>query len=73
MERRAMLKVVVVGLLVASFVLPVGVSAQSRSGRGGLYGEWRIKRKLGDNEFESILAFSRNEGGYTPSAINVNR
>jgi len=62
-----MLKVVVVGLLVASFVLPVGVSAQSRSGRGrgGLYGDWRIKMRFGDNEIESILAFSRNEEGYT--------
>jgi len=67
MERRAMLKVVLVGLLVVSFVLPVGVSAQSRSGRGrgGLYGDWRIKMKFGDNEFESILAFSRNQEGYT--------
>ena len=73
MERRAMLKVVVVGLLVASFVLPVGVSAQSRSGRGrgGLYGDWRIKMKLGDNEFESILYFSRNqEGQYTGQWIS---
>ena len=67
-----MLKVVVVGLLVASFVLPVGVSAQSRSGRGrgGLYGDWRIKMRLGDNEIESILAFSRNEEGYTGQWIS---
>ena len=72
MERRAMLKVVVVGLLVASFVLPVGVSAQSRSGRGrgGLYGDWRIKMRFGDNEYESILAFSRNEEGYTGQWIS---
>jgi len=72
MERRAIVKVVLVGLLVVSFALPVGVSAQSRSGRGrgGLYGEWRIKRKLGDNEFESILAFSRNEEGYTGQWIS---
>lgn len=67
MERRGIVKVVLVGLLVVSFVLPVGVSAQSRSGRGrgGLYGDWRIKMKFGDNEFESILAFSRNQEGYT--------
>ncbi|MGB2862944.1 MAG: hypothetical protein WBC05_06430, partial [Sedimentisphaerales bacterium] len=68
MERRAILKVVLVGLLVASFVLPVQVSAQTRTGRGGLYGDWQIKMKFGDREFESILAFSRNqeqEGQYT--------
>jgi hypothetical protein len=61
MERRAILKVVLVGLLVASFVLPVQVSAQNRSRRGGLYGDWQIKMKFGDREFESILAFSRNQ------------
>ena len=66
MERRAILKVVLVGLLVASFVLPVQASAQSRSRRGGLYGDWQIKMKFGEREFESILAFSRNqEGQYT--------
>jgi hypothetical protein len=65
-----MLKVVLVGLLVASFALPVGVSAQSRSGRGGLYGDWRIKMKFRDNEFESILAFSRNQEGYTGQWIS---
>ena len=72
MECRAIVKVVLVGLLVVAFALPVGVSAQSRSGRGrgGLYGEWRIKLKLGDNEFESILAFSRNEEGYTGQWIS---
>jgi hypothetical protein len=67
MEHKAILKVVLVGLLVTSFALPAGVSAQSRSGRGGgLYGDWQIKMKFGDREFESILAFSRNrEGQYT--------
>ena len=71
MERRAILKVVLVGLLVASFVLPVQVSAQTRSRRGGLYGDWRIKMKFGDRDFESILAFSRNqEGQYTGQWIS---
>ncbi|UCF14866.1 MAG: hypothetical protein JSW59_15765 [Phycisphaerales bacterium] len=63
MKRRAILKVVLVGLLVVSFVLPAGVSAQSRSRRGGLYGDWRIKMQFGENEWESILAFSRNQEG----------
>jgi len=63
MERRAILKVVLVGLLVFSFVLSAGVSAQSRSRRGGLYGDWRIKMKFGDREFESILYFTRNQEG----------
>lgn len=71
MERRTILKVVLVGLLVASFVLPVQVSAQPRSRRGGLYGDWRIKMKFGETEFESILAFSRNqEGQYTGQWIS---
>jgi len=38
MERRAIIKFVLVGLLVVSFVLPVQVPVQSRSRRGGLYG-----------------------------------
>ena len=71
MERRTILKVVLVGLLIASFVLPVQASAQSRSRRGGLYGDWQIKMKFGDREFESILAFSRNqEGQYTGQWIS---
>ena len=70
MERSAMLKVVLVNLLVASFVLPVQVSAQSRSRRGGLYGDWQIKMRFGENELESILAFSRNQDGYTGQWIS---
>ena len=66
MERKAIVKVVLVGLLIVSFILPGQVSAQARSRRGGLYGDWRIKMKFGEREFESILAFSRNqEGQYT--------
>jgi len=66
MERRAILKVVLVGLLVVSFVLPVQAASQSRFRRGGLYGDWQIKMKFGEREFESILSFSRNqEGQYT--------
>jgi hypothetical protein len=66
MERKAILKVLMVCLLVVSFILPVQVSAQSQSRRGGLYGDWQIKMKFGEREFELILAFSRNqEGQYT--------
>ena len=73
MERKAILKVVLVGLLVASFILPVQVSAQqSRPRRGGLYGDWQIKMKFGEREFESILAFSRNrEGQYVGHWISL--
>ena len=67
MERKTLLKVALVCLLVVSFILPVQVSAQqSRSRRGGLNGDWLVKMKFGDRDFESILAFSRNrEGQYT--------
>ena len=61
MERRAILKVVLVGLLVVSFVMPVQAASQSRSRRGGIYGDWQIKMKFGEREFESILTFSRNQ------------
>ena len=71
MERRAILKVVVVGLLVVSFVLPMQASAQPQSRRGGLFGDWQIKMKFGEREFESILSFSRNqEGQYTGQWIS---
>jgi len=71
MERRTVVRVMLVGLLVVSFVLPLQVSAQSRSGRGGLYGDWQIKMKFGEREFESILYFSRNqEGQYTGQWIS---
>ena len=72
MERRTIITVALVGLLVGSFVLLAGVSAQTRSGRGGLYGDWRIKIQVGENEWESILAFSRNqEGQYTGQWISL--
>ncbi len=71
MERRAIVKVVLIGFLVVAFALPVDVLAQSRSGRGGgLYGDWRIKMKFGEYEFESILDFSRNQEGYTGQWIS---
>jgi len=64
MERKAILKVVLVCLLVVSFILPVWVSAQqSRSRRGGLYGDWQIKMKFGERDIESILSFSRDQEG----------
>ena len=73
MERKAILKVVLVCLLVVSFILPVQVSAQqSRPRRGGLYGDWQIKMKFGEREMESILSFSRNqEGQYTAQWISL--
>ena len=71
MKRKAIITMALVGLLVVSFVLPAGVSAQSRSRGGGLYGDWQIKMKFGEREFESILAFSRNqEGQYTGQWIS---
>jgi len=64
MERKAILKVVLVCLLIGSFILPVQVSAQqSQSGRGGLYGDWQITMKFGERPMESILSFSRNQEG----------
>lgn len=64
MERKAILKVVLVCLLVVSFILPVWVSAQQpRSRRGGLYGDWQIKMKFGERQINSILSFSRNQEG----------
>jgi hypothetical protein len=72
MERKAILKVVLVCLLVVSFILPVRVSAQqSRFRRGGLYGDWQIKMEVGEQQMESILSFSRNqEGNYVGQWIN---
>jgi len=64
MQRKVILKVVLVCLLIGSFILPVQVSAQqSQSGRGGLYGDWQITMKFGERPMESILSFSRNQEG----------
>ena len=66
MEHKTFLKVVLVGMLVVSFILPAYVSAQPPRGRrGGLYGDWQIKMKFGERDMESILSFSRNQEGYT--------
>jgi len=71
MERRTILKVVLVGLLVMSFVLPVQASAQSRSRRGGLYGDWQVKVEFREWQMESILSFGRdNEGNMTGQLIS---
>ncbi len=72
MERKAILKVVLVCLLVVSFILPVWVSAQQgRFRRGGLYGDWQIKMEVGERQMESILSFSRNqEGNYVGQWIS---
>jgi hypothetical protein len=61
MACRSILKVVLVVLLVGLFILPVQTSAQLRSRRDELDGDWLIKMKFGKTEFESILAFSRNQ------------
>lgn len=73
MERKTLLMVALVCSLVLPLFLPAGASAQSRSGRGGLYGDWLIKMKLPEREreFESILTFSRNQEGYTGQWIGV--
>lgn len=72
MERRAIAKAVLISVLVVSFALPVAVSAQTRTRGGGLYGDWQIKMQFGEREFESILAFSRNqERQYTGSWISA--
>jgi len=71
MERKTLLMVALVCSLVVPLILPVQASAQSQSRRGGLYGDWQIKMKFGEREFESILAFSRNqEGQYTGQWIS---
>lgn len=61
MEHRAMLRVVLVGFLVVAFALPG--SAQSRSGRRGLYGDWQVKYEVGERQREAIIAFSRDREG----------
>jgi len=67
-------------VLYCSLMLVVVLSAQivaqpSSSGgfRGrGIYGDWQIKMKNGEREFESILSFSRNqEGQYTGQWISL--
>ena len=72
MKHKTFLKVVLVGMLVISFILPVHASAQPQRGRrGGLYGDWQIKMRFGERDMESILSFSRNqEGQYTESIQN---
>ena len=54
---------IIVGLLVVAFALPVQVSAQSRSGGRGLYGDWQVKYEVGDRQREAIIAFSRDREG----------
>ena len=67
-------------VLCCSLMLLIALSAQvvaqpSSSGgfRGrGIYGDWQIKMKFGEREFESILSFSRNqEGQYTGQWISL--
>ena len=71
MEHRAILKVVLVALLVVSFVLPMQASAQPRSRRRGLFGDWQVKVEFGERQMESILSFSRNsEGNLTAQWIS---
>ena len=74
MERKAIVKVVLVCLLIVSFILPVQVSAQPRSRRGGLYGDWQIKYQAGERQREAIISFSRDsEGNRTGQWISFTR
>jgi len=50
--------------LLVLLMLLAEVSAQpSRSGRGGLYGDWQVKVDFEGRQTESILSFSRDEEG----------
>ena len=63
--------VLCLSLMVMIMLSAQALAQQSRSRRGGLYGDWRIKMKFGEREFESILSFSRNqEGQYTGQWIS---
>jgi len=62
--------------MILLIVISAQVIAQPSSSRGfrgrGIYGDWQIKMKFGEREFESILSFSRNqEGQYTGQWISV--
>jgi hypothetical protein len=57
-------------------VLSTQIIAQPSSSGGfrgrGIYGDWQIKMKFGEREFESILSLSRNqEGQYTGQLISL--
>ena len=72
MKHQTFFKPVLYCSLIVLIVFSAQVRAQqSRSRRGGLYGDWQIKMKFGEREFESILSFSRNqEGQYTGQWIS---
>ncbi len=59
----------------ATVMLTVDVGAQERSSRRrgrGLWGDYRVKMKFGEREFESILSFSRDaEGKRTAQWISL--
>ena len=72
MKHQTFFKPVLYCSLIVLIMFSAQVRAQqSRSRRGGLYGDWQIKMKFGEREFESILSFSRNqEGQYTGQWIS---
>ena len=55
--------VVCCSLIVLTTLSTQVLAQSSTSRRGGLYGDWRIKMKFGEREFESILSFSRSQEG----------
>jgi hypothetical protein len=56
-----------------TFILPVRVSGQqTRSRRGGLYGDWQVKFQFGERQMDAIVSFSRdNEGNLTADWISM--
>ena len=64
MKHQTLFKPVLYCSLIALIIFSAQVRAQqSRSRRGGLYGDWQIKMRFGEQEVESILSFSRNQEG----------
>ena len=64
MKGQTFFKSVLCCFLILLILFSAQVRAQQpRSRRGGLYGDWQIKMKFGEREFESILEFSRNQEG----------
>jgi len=70
MKRKALVKVVLVGLVLA---LAGQVGAQQQRGRGpGMYGDWLLKIEFDGRTMESILTFSRDaEGNRTAQLISL--
>ncbi|MBN2316780.1 MAG: hypothetical protein JXM79_22825, partial [Sedimentisphaerales bacterium] len=72
MKHQRFHKVVLCCSLLALLMLSTQVQAQPSQGRGrGAYGDWKVKVDYDGRQFESILAFSRDqEGNRTAQWIN---